>query len=985
MPAAENDIHACSDTFFHSPFKSKAKAKSPTRTDDEAKVDQPPKEEAGAIAANLNADPAAVSEEVTGPVAVHAGELAVQGAGALPGTGAGNGDDRWTSYVEADEAKRTAIEKLSDEEVERILADDPTDGAVEAEGGDADGRGVKRLIGGDTGGDEEEVPAVTGASGTDGMDTTPAEANPEAPADKESLRGPDYQMLSEEGIEEFGGDWDDAVDQRSFQGGKAVAFPVERDLSKIDGRTFFFSTARNSFCGQTHDGVHVAIPEAPPLSAARGLAGAKRYERWLELATFSKASLEEERNDIEKGIADMISYFEEVDASTTLGRKNDLAHWVALAKEINKQKRREFQAKNLEAKELEEANRRRKEQLGARNAPLKPQPKKQRKMPAFMAVVQPFADELADAETSEAHHAPDLKRLRAVKGFKNPVKGEADKWMARLSRPIESSSCCRLCGEDNHQEAATTCAVSSAADVKRPKIKHELIAQATEEEGDDNVFLVRQTMRHREQSVAVCAYPLCGESRGHLIKACPHLHARCSDCGYRGHREGATFEGQKVCPAAPAAERHLRYRSVGLLGNCFEEFAGEGRYTRMRYGFAAAGFYGCAGPVEEAILDAVSYDVVTRVGGFKVAQYLEDCRSAAHRAFSGSLVKDVVGTHFVRSAKEERKAYDDHVKACAVAYLGVQDHRRRIADVKAEVVAALVELQKQPRKKADEAELLALNVTKERDDIHGAVVDLIQHLSDPARVYTGAEPAGEETALRLISPAAVRIYNEIKQARAGVGIKSSLRQEVKQSEVTSAADAVKSGLMPMAPPAVPPASVSKRGVAFGHRRTLSSGSSGSSSGNPRKRAAYQRDSDAIRRAFAAHQEHERKRSKVPDVVEGVISTSKYKNLTKAAYKLLECTIDGQYYDERDSLPRLTSIDLEALPECAVHVPTMDDEVWADSPLRKSDAVWLLRRFWYIYDVAANIYVFDPDHRHLPAGMRQSSRHHFKTSRPSFKR
>ncbi len=301
-------------------------------------------------------------------------------------------------------------------------------------------------------------------------------------------------------------------------------------------------------------------------------------------------------------------------------------------------------------------------------------------------------------------------------------------------------------------------------------------------------------------------------------------------------------------------------------------------------------------------------------------------------------------------------------------------------------MAALVGLQKQPQRNSAEAEGIARNIAGEREDIYGTIVDIVAHLGDASRVYVGQEPAGEAEALKMVSPAARRIYNEVKEARRDVLSFSQVTAASETStkvklELKPKVDASGSAQMP--PPAL------KKSPSSGHRRSLSSGSGGSS-GVPRKKwmsapnpmttsSAPKRGRDVpcpvIQDAFLAHRDYEKRgKGRPSEKVEGIISTSRYRNLTKAAYEAFECLVDGNYYGERDTLPRLTSKDLDSFPDCAVFITEMKDEMWSSSPLRRGEAVWIFRRWWYVFDEVSRTFIFDPDHRHLPSSLRQSARH-----------
>jgi hypothetical protein len=60
----------------------------------------------------------------------------------------------------------------------------------------------------------------------------------------------------------------------------------------------------------------------------------------------------------------------------------------------------------------------------------------------------------------------------------------------------------------------------------------------------------------------LCTYPLCADNRGHIIKACTTLQARCYECHCRGHRKDQCSMGPKK------------------LKRLYERFASAGRYSR---------------------------------------------------------------------------------------------------------------------------------------------------------------------------------------------------------------------------------------------------------------------------------------------------------------------------------------------------------------------------------------------------------------------
>ena len=60
-----------------------------------------------------------------------------------------------------------------------------------------------------------------------------------------------------------------------------------------------------------------------------------------------------------------------------------------------------------------------------------------------------------------------------------------------------------------------------------------------------------------------CEYELCSDNKSHFTKACPHLHALCLTCGYRGH---GTERCRAVQMRTTLPERETMFHAVALKG-----------------------------------------------------------------------------------------------------------------------------------------------------------------------------------------------------------------------------------------------------------------------------------------------------------------------------------------------------------------------------------------------------------------------------------
>ena len=133
--------------------------------------------------------------------------------------------------------------------------------------------------------------------------------------------------------------------------------------------------------------------------------------------------------------------------------------------------------------------------------------------------------------------------------------------------------------------------------------------------------------RDQAKALGACGYDGCGDKQSHKTRVCPWLHARCADCGLRGHFASQRINGQEVCPAN-GRENDAGYPICELAG-IFEASAEDGLMTSQRATTIAWSFFPVTNRFLEDTMKGIGYNGLLHREIEQVVELITKMRDAA--------------------------------------------------------------------------------------------------------------------------------------------------------------------------------------------------------------------------------------------------------------------------------------------------------------------------------------------------------------------
>ena len=137
--------------------------------------------------------------------------------------------------------------------------------------------------------------------------------------------------------------------------------------------------------------------------------------------------------------------------------------------------------------------------------------------------------------------------------------------------------------------------------------------------------------RNQAKALGACDYEGCGDKRSHKTRVCPWLHARCADCGLRGHFAAQRMNGQEVCPAN--GRDNDRGIPICELAGMFEASAEDGLMTSQRATTIAWSFFPVTNRFLEDTLTGIGYNGLLHREIEQVVELATKMRDAAVATF----------------------------------------------------------------------------------------------------------------------------------------------------------------------------------------------------------------------------------------------------------------------------------------------------------------------------------------------------------------